>query len=61
MFANIFLSFYVFLDLHIDVMIAGIHIPQDIFVIDMLTVLETSLEHDRMHVVRLLPLYGDRN
>ena len=33
-----------------------IHISQEIFAIDMLTVLKTSLEHDRKHVLRLLRL-----
>ena len=35
-------------------MIAGIHILQEIFAIDMLTVLKPFLEHDRKHVSRLL-------
>ena len=34
-------------------MIAGIHILQEIFAIDMLTVLKPFLEHDRKHVSRL--------
>ena len=34
-------------------MIAGIHILQEIFAIDMLTVLKLFLEHDRKHVSRL--------
>ena len=42
-------------------MIAGIHILQEIFAIDMLTVLKSFLEHDRKHVLRLsrLCLDGD--
>ena len=36
------------------------HIPQEIFAIDMLTALKPSLEHDRQHVVQLLRLYGDQ-
>ena len=34
-------------------MIAGIHILQEIFAIDMLTVLKPFLEHDRKYVSRL--------
>ena len=48
------------LGLHIVVMIAGIHISQEIFAIDMLTALKPSLEHDRKHAVQLLRLYGDQ-
>ena len=52
-----FLSFpRVCLGLHIVVMIAGIHISQEIFAIDMLTALKPSLEHDCKHVLRLLGL-----
>ena len=42
-------------------MIPGIHILQEIFAIDMLTVLKPFLEHDRRHVLRLsrLFLHGD--
>ena len=42
-------------------MIAGIHISQEIFAIDMLTVLKPSLEHDRKRVLQLLRLYGDQD
>ena len=35
-------------------MIAGIHISQKTFAIDMLTALKPSLEDDRKHVVPLL-------
>ena len=42
------------------VMIAGIHISQEIFEIDVLTVLKSSLEQRRKHVLRLLRLYGDQ-
>ena len=44
------------------VMITGIHILQEIFAIDMLTVLTHFLEHDRKHVLGLsrLLLDGDR-
>ena len=48
--ANRFLSF----GLHIVVMIAGIHISQEIFANDIFTVSKRSLEHDRKHVLRLL-------
>ena len=41
-------------------MIAGILISQEIFVINMLTALKPSSEHDRKHVLRLLRLYGDQ-
>ena len=44
---------------HIIVMIAGIHISQEIFAIDMLTALKPSLEHDCKHVLRLLRLCLD--
>ena len=40
-------------------MIAGIHILQEIFAIDMLTVLKPFLEHDRKHVLRLSRLFLD--
>ena len=42
-------------------MIAGIHISQERFVIDVLTALKSSLEHRRKHVLRLLQLYGDQD
>ena len=62
MLANTFLklSACVFLDLHIVVMIADVHISQEIFAIDMLTALKPSLEYDRKHVLRLLRLYRDQ-
>ena len=40
-------------------MIAGIHLSQEIFTIDILTALKLSLEHDRKHVLRLLRLCLD--
>ena len=49
------------LGLHIIVMIAGIHISQEIFAIDLLTALKLSLEHDRKHIAQLLQLYEDSN
>ena len=42
------------------VLIAGIHISQELFAIDMLTALKSSLKHDRKHVLRLLQLYEDQ-
>ena len=36
---------------------AGIHILQEIFAIDMLTVLKPFLEHDWKHVLRLSQLF----
>ena len=60
MFANTVLSFpRMPLSSHIVVMIAGIHISQEMFAVDMLTALKPSLEHDRKHVLRLLRLYLD--
>ena len=44
---------------HIVVMITGIHILQEIFAIDMLTVLKPVLEHDRKHVLQLSRLLLD--
>ena len=41
-------------------MIAGIHILQEIFAIDVLRALKPSLKHYRKHVRRLLRLYGDQ-
>ena len=40
-------------------MIASIHILQEIFAIDMLTVLQPFLEHDREHVSLLSRLFLD--
>ena len=42
-------------------MIAGIHILQEIFAIDKLTVLKPFLEHDRKHVSRLSRFFLDGN
>ena len=39
---------------------AGIHISQEIFAIDVLTALKSSLEQHRKHVLRSLQLYGDQ-
>ena len=59
MFANTFVKLSVYALVFIVVMIAGIHISQEIFAIDMLTALKPSLEHDRKHVLRLSRLYLD--
>ena len=40
-------------------MIAGIHILQEIFAINMLTVLKPFSEHDRKHVSRLSQFFLD--
>ena len=48
------------LGLHTVVMIAGIHILQEIFANNIVTTLKPSLEHDRKYVLRLLRLYGDQ-
>ena len=50
---HIFKAFHVSLGLHIVVMIAGIHVSQEIFAIDMLTALKPSLENDCKHALRL--------
>ena len=55
-----FYAFCVCLGLHIVVMIAGIHILQEISAIVMLTVfLKPFLEHDCEHVSRLSRLFLD--
>ena len=41
-------------------MITGIHISQEIFAIDILTALKSSLEQRRKHGLRLLLLNGDQ-
>ena len=40
--------------------VAGIRISHDIFAIDVLTALKSSLEQGRKHVLRLLGLQGDQ-
>ena len=42
------------------VMMAGIHASQEIFAIDVLRALKSSLEQRRKHVLRSLQLYGDQ-
>ena len=39
---------------------SSIHISQEIFAIDVLTALKSSLEQRRKHVLGLLRLYGDQ-
>ena len=46
--------------LHVVVMIANIHLSQEIFAIDMVRALKFSLKHCRKHVLRPLQLYGDQ-
>ena len=41
-------------------MMAGIYISQQIFAIDLLRALKSSLEQRTKHVLRLLQLYGDQ-
>ena len=50
---TLFKLFQVCLGLFMVVMIAGIHISQELFAIDMLTALKSSLKHVRKHVLRL--------
>ena len=53
MVANTFLKvLHVCLGLHIIVMIAGFHISQEIYAIDVLTALKSSLKQRRKHVLR---------
>ena len=42
------------------VMITGIDLSQEIFVINVLRILKSSLKHCRKHVLRSLQLYGDQ-
>ena len=49
MYGNAF--FKLCLGIHIVVMMAGIHISQEPFAIDMLTALKPSLGHDRKNVL----------
>ena len=41
-------------------MIVNIDVSQEIFAIDMLRALKSSLKHRRKHVLRPLQLYGDQ-
>ena len=41
-------------------MIVNIYLSQEIFAIDMLRALKSSLKHRRKHVLRLLQQYGDQ-
>ena len=53
MVANTFIKLfaYALLGLHMVVMIASIHISQEIFTIDVLTALKSSLNRRRKHVL----------
>ena len=41
-------------------MITSIDVSQEIFAMDVLKGLKSSLKHHRKHVLRLLQLYGDQ-
>ena len=41
-------------------LVVGIHISQEILVINVLTALKSSLEQRQKHVLQLLQLYGDQ-
>ena len=63
--ANMFLKLFTYafvFGLHIVVMITcnSIHISQEMFAIDVLTALKSSLEQRRKHVLGLLRLHGDQ-
>ena len=62
MVANQFSKLFRISRLHTVVMIAGIHISQKIFAIDVLIALKSSFFEQRRkpHVLRLLRLYGDQ-
>ena len=46
---------------HTIVVITSIVLSQEIFAIDILTALKSSLKHRRKHVLRWLRLYGDQD
>ena len=54
---NMFLSFPA---MTLVVMITGIDLSQEIFAVNMLRTLKSSLKHRRKHVLRSLQLYGDQ-
>ena len=62
-FFKLFMCAFVF-GLHIPIVVMitcnSIHISQEIFVIDVLTALKSSLEQRMKHVLGLLRLYGDQ-
>ena len=45
---------------HIVAMITNPDVSQEIFAMDILKALKSSLKHHRNHVLRLLRLYGDQ-
>ena len=59
MVVNMFLklSRYGLIGFRIGVMITGVDISQEIFSIDMLTVLKSTLKHHRKHVLRSFQLH----
>ena len=57
---HVFKAFHVCLGLHIVVMITGIYISQEMFAIDVLTALKSSLEQRRKRVLRLVRPYGNQ-
>ena len=61
MFASMFFKLSAYVLVFIVVMIAGIHISQEMFAIDMLTALKPSFEHGGKHVLLLSRLYLDGN
>ena len=57
---HVFQAVQLWLGLYVVVMITSIDVPQEIFAMDMLKALKSSLKHIRKHVLRPLQLYGDR-
>ena len=45
---------------HVIVMVASIDCSQEIFAVDIITALKSSLKHSRKHVLRSLQLFGDQ-
>ena len=57
---HVFQAVQLWLGLHVVVTIVNIDLSQEIFAIDMLRALKSSLKHRRKHVLRPLQLYGDK-
>ena len=55
-----FQAVQLWLGLCLVVMITNIDVSQEIFAMDMLKALKSSLKHRRKHVLRPLQLYGDQ-